>query len=336
MATAPLIAIITPTRNRLALLRETMDSVAAQSLAAWEHIIVDDGSDDGTAEEVSRRAAEDPRIRYLPRTGAVAGANACRNQGAAATAAPLLVFLDSDDLLDPGALESRVETMGRNQDLDFAVSRTGVFLHTPGDLGREFDTERAGDDLLRFLYFETPWQTTAPTWRRESFDRLGGFDEALPSWQDVDLHVRALTGDLLYLRLTQVDHHMRWREEASRTSTQQWRSEQHLQSAVRTVGKFERLVREGPGLDWVRQRALCGLYFGIAERWAVAGRRAEALACWRQIQSRKLGQTGLYATGAGLLMLRSLGGEHWPLGDRILNKWKGWARMRTNPELVTP
>jgi glycosyltransferase involved in cell wall biosynthesis len=59
----PLVTVITPTKNRLKLLCEAMDSVQGQSFNAWEHLVVDDGSDDGTAEEVARRATADPRIR---------------------------------------------------------------------------------------------------------------------------------------------------------------------------------------------------------------------------------------------------------------------------------
>jgi len=61
----PTVSVITPTKNRLKLLCETMDSVAAQSFKAWEHIVVDDGSGDGTCEEVARLAASDARIRYV-------------------------------------------------------------------------------------------------------------------------------------------------------------------------------------------------------------------------------------------------------------------------------
>jgi len=82
-----IVAVITPTKNRLKLLCETMDSVKRQTFQAWEHIIVDDGSDDGTCEEVARRAASDGRIRYIQRTGERAGANVCRNLGIAATCA---------------------------------------------------------------------------------------------------------------------------------------------------------------------------------------------------------------------------------------------------------
>ena len=69
MTGRPMVSVVTPTKNRLKLLCETMDSVVAQSFEEWEHLIVDDGSDDGTAEEVKTRAATDPRIRYVQRSG---------------------------------------------------------------------------------------------------------------------------------------------------------------------------------------------------------------------------------------------------------------------------
>ena len=82
--------------------------------------------------------------------------------------------------------------MQRNLDLDFATFQAGVFQHVIGDVRKEFDPQLLGDDLLRFLFFECPWIITGPVWRRASLLRLGLFDESLPSWQDVDLHIRAI------------------------------------------------------------------------------------------------------------------------------------------------
>ena len=100
----PVVAVITPTKNRLKLLCETMDSVQQQSFDAWEHIVVDDG----TCQEVSR-SASDSRIRYMRRTGDKSGANVCRNIGIAESSAEFIVFLDSDDLLRPQCLKDRVD-----------------------------------------------------------------------------------------------------------------------------------------------------------------------------------------------------------------------------------
>jgi len=312
-----------------------MDSIQMQTFGQWEHVVVDDGSDDGTAEEVSRRAAKDPRLQYIRRNGPISGANVCRNLGLRESRADLIVFLDADDLLEPNCLARRVEIMERNRDLDFAVSLMGAFLKTPGDLGSEQDCDIIGDDLLGFLYFEVPWQTTGPTWRRVALERLGGFDETLPSWQDVDLHVRAIAAGLRYLRFPEVDYHMRWQEDPAKVSTQQRRSPDHLEAAEALLVKFEGVVREGPGMTWVRQRALCSLYFFLAECWVDIGQISEALRCWNLVRSRRLGSGLLCAAGASVLVLQGMGSPGLRLGRRMGHKWKGWARLRTNPELVS-
>lgn len=327
---APAITVVTPTKNRLALLRETLDSVSRQRFADWEHIVVDDGSDDGTREEVLTRAATDPRVRYLERSGKLAGANPCRNQGIAAARSDLLVFLDSDDVLVPDCLGCRVEVMSRNRDLDFAVCRTGVFLEKPGDLGRELDPSRLGDDLLRFLFFDIPWQTTASTWRRDVLEAIGAFDETLPSWQDVDLHVRAITSGFRYLRFDQIDHYMRWEDDPERVSMQQ-RQIPHLEAAISTIDKFERHVREGPGMDWVRQRALCGLYFRTADMLLQVKGLESALQIWNIPRGRRMAPISLHASGALLLLMQAL---KIPGAARLTNKWKGWVRFRINPDVL--
>jgi glycosyltransferase involved in cell wall biosynthesis len=334
MNPAPDISVITPTKNRLKLLCQAMDSVQAQTFPTWEHLIVDDGSDDGTAEEVARRAKTDPRIRYIQRAGNKAGANVCRNLGLRESRADLIVFLDSDDLLMPDCLARRVAIMQRNAELDFATFQTSVFEHTPGDLGRQLDPELLGDDLLRFLFFECPWQTSGPVWRRTTLERLDGFDESLPSWQDVDLHIRAITAGSRYLRFPEVDHHVRWQSEPTKVSVEQRRSPRHLKAASEVLAKFERLVSEGPGMNWVRQRALCSPYFLVAELWVAAGSLPAALQCWRQVRQRPLGSRMLYLSGMALLVIEALGAPGRRFGRRLAHKWKGWMRLRTNPELI--
>ena len=331
----PSVTVITPTKNRLKLLCESIDSVQRQSFDAWEHIVVDDGSDDGTAEEVARRAAADPRIRYIRRGGEKSGANVCRNIGIRESQANLVVFLDSDDLLEPHCLGRRFAVMQRNADVDFATFGTKFFRRAIGDLEDRLDSDLIGDDLVRFLFFECPWIITAPIWRKASLVRLGLFDESLLSWQDIDLHVRAIAAGFRYLRFPKMDHHVRWQFEPTKVSVEQRRSPRHLDGAIATIQKFERYVMEGPGINWVRQRALCSLYFFVAERWVALGNLPAALRVWQQIRQRRLGSRVLHVSGVGLLIIQALGGVPGRrLGNRMAHKWKGWMRMRTNPELV--
>jgi hypothetical protein len=117
-------------------------------------------------------------------------------------------------------------------------------------------------------------------------------------------------------------------------SIMQRRVPEHLKAAEKMLTKFERVVREGPGMTWIRQRALCSLYFFIAECWIDAGKPYEALRCWMLVQSRKLASRLLCGTGAAILGVQAFGEHGKRLGRRIGHKWKGWMRLRTNAELV--
>src|SRR5688572_25486147 len=63
MPPTPLVSVVVPTYQRLAQLRESVESVVRQTYPTWELIVVDDGSTDGTTEWVQSLA--DPRIRLL-------------------------------------------------------------------------------------------------------------------------------------------------------------------------------------------------------------------------------------------------------------------------------
>jgi glycosyltransferase involved in cell wall biosynthesis len=330
---SPLVSIITPTWNRRELLKQCVASVQAQTFTNWEHVVVDDGSDDGTEEILQALAAENSRVRYCKREGDKRGANVCRNQGLRKSRGEFVIFLDSDDLLAPDCLENRVVLMQRNRDLDFTVYQTGLFMEKVGDRHQQAPAERFGDDLLRFLTFDLPWIITAPIWRRESLERLGGFDEALPSWQDVDLHLRAVCAGMHYLKVPRIDHHVRWQYEETKVSVRQRRCPSHLRAAGEIFAKFERLVREGPGMDWCRQRAFCCLYFLLAEHWVEAGHVRAALKSWREARARRLAPALLHRQGAILLWALSFPPVKRVVA-RLIHKWKGWVRFRLIPELL--
>jgi glycosyltransferase involved in cell wall biosynthesis len=90
--TAELVSIILPTYNRRILLRDAVASIQAQTWHQWELIIVDDGSTDGTGDDLPA----DDRIRFVPRphTGNLA---ALRNEGLALAGGTAIAFQDSDD-----------------------------------------------------------------------------------------------------------------------------------------------------------------------------------------------------------------------------------------------
>jgi glycosyltransferase involved in cell wall biosynthesis len=336
MSALPAVSVITPTRNRLTLLCETMDSVQRQSFDAWEHLVVDDGSDDGTAEVIALRAKADPRVRYIERTTNKSGANVCRNIGILQCRADLIVFLDSDDLLRPRCLERRVEIMHRNSILDFAVFRAGVFVRSIGDRTRLYHAQNPGDDLLRFLTHECPWQTSGPIWRRSFLNEIGRFDETLLSMQDLEMHVRALSARAKYVCFPDVDHDVRCHDDGTNTSVRHYKDPAYIEAAENVQAKLFDAVTSNGLITWSRQRALLGLSFGTAECWMRSRRLGQAMRVWNRACVQQ--QAPLLLQIAGLLMLCAPGlGARWDgFSSRLVNKWKGWARFRQEPLLLEP
>src|SRR5271167_4162097 len=114
----PEVSVIIPAYNRRAMLPEAIDSVLAQSLHAFELIVVDDGSTDGTAAQLARPGAP-MRIERIEHCGPAAA----RNRGVALASAPLIAFLDSDDLWARAKLERQHAYMRENPGC--AISQTG-------------------------------------------------------------------------------------------------------------------------------------------------------------------------------------------------------------------
>lgn len=201
----PKVSIVTPTLNRRDYLKDTIASVQAQSFPDWEMLIVDDGSHDGTGTMIGELFGNDPRIRYMPRKGKKAGASVCRNQGLGAASGEYVLFLDSDDLLAPWCLNRRLEIMETDPAIDFAVFYTQVFFTKPGDGKALWNYFNDDDDLDRFTAFDLTWGPVSVLWRKRVFETIGLWNEDLPSYQDFEIHIRALVYRLHYVKHAEID-----------------------------------------------------------------------------------------------------------------------------------
>lgn len=97
------VSVIMPVYNSQAYLRETLDSILAQSLKEFELICVDDGSTDDSLQILKEYQKKDDRIQVMHQQNQFAGA--ARNRGIEAATGEFLVFWDSDDIFEKTALE---------------------------------------------------------------------------------------------------------------------------------------------------------------------------------------------------------------------------------------
>lgn len=153
----PLVSIVTPVYNAARWLPETLATVKAQTFTDWEHLLVDDGSSDGSAKIVQQAAHSDPRIRLL-RAPRNAGPSAARNIALDAARGRFIAFLDADDLWLPEKLARSVEWMTAHayafiyhdyRQISHDGSRIGALIAGPDELNlRTLHTRRGTGGCL--------------------------------------------------------------------------------------------------------------------------------------------------------------------------------------------
>jgi len=275
----PNVSVIVPVKNRQALMPETVQSVLDQTFDNWECLVVDDGSTDNTFEAALALSEADSRVRVVKRSdySETPGAPACRNVGIQISNGEYLVFLDSDDLLAPHSLATRVAWLNRHPEHDFIVNLARMFREQPHDMDTYWNTWTDEDDLNRFLKLDVPWQTASITWRRSFANRVGPWDEGLPSWQDWDQHIRALSLKPRFEKLVDADLFVRSHDnnigKESLSST-------HLRSHAKLVKKTFDLLDDAGQLDPLRNQIIAGLHFWLAHRIALNDSRMASIVFW--------------------------------------------------------
>lgn len=175
----PLVSIITPAYNAGPYLRDTIGSVLAQTYPNFEHIIVDDGSTDNTAEVV--RSFTDARIKYSLQKNS--GQSAARNAAIAAAKGKYVALLDADDIFYPEKLAEQVAYMEAHPDCEFCYCKIHHFYHeTPRDR-YYFTMEHPSGFLFDKLIVSNFINPLSVMVRREVFEKHGAFEPKF-RWAD--------------------------------------------------------------------------------------------------------------------------------------------------------
>jgi glycosyltransferase involved in cell wall biosynthesis len=184
--TRPLVSVVIPTHNRREFLLRAADSVLTQSEADLELIIVDDASEDGTADCIAQLQRQDVRVRALRNVVARGGA-AARNQGISHSRGQWIAFLDDDDEWMPAKLQRQLQML---QSSTVAVACSCDFIMQFSS-GRSKLVRVAHNPTLQQLLFENELGSTSVCiCSRTVLQDIGGFDASLPSAQDQDLWAR--------------------------------------------------------------------------------------------------------------------------------------------------
>jgi glycosyltransferase involved in cell wall biosynthesis len=311
---------VIPTWNRAALLVRALRSVLAQTVPDLEAVVVDDGSTDDTRAAVS--AVDDARIVLvtLPRRQ---GPAAARNHGIRRARADLVAFLDSDDEWRPRMLEATLERLARSDHPRADVVYCGWDVWD-AQRGRavppapEDAAAHEGDVFERLLAGWQPRSTSGVAVRRNALLEVGGFDESLPAWVDMDLWLRLAQAGHRFLAVPEplIVKHEHTGPQVMTDPDRQSRALAAFEAKWRTVW------RERPR-HYRRWRAKRAVDIQYAHFTAMAealggGDRRRARAHWTAICRQAWWAPRLAAQASALLMLG-------PWGYRTLTRGRRWA-----------
>ncbi|HUW18476.1 MAG TPA: glycosyltransferase family A protein [Sedimentisphaerales bacterium] len=182
----PKVSVIIPTYNRSRLLRGALASVLNQSIADFEVLVVDDGSDDDTASVIQR--ISDKRVRYFRKDNG--GLSSARNFGLTNCTGEYVALLDDDDLFPPDYLKTMVEQLDQKPEYGMAYS---LFRDTYPD-GKQADgflrDRYMSGWLTKDFFGRMPTILPSATLYRTAVLAGFFFDEFLKDTEDLDFLVR--------------------------------------------------------------------------------------------------------------------------------------------------
>ena len=181
-------SIVTPTYNRRDMLVEALDSARAQDWPALEHIVVDGGSTDGTLDLVRSRA------ELCLIEGPDKGVYDALNKGIAAATGDVICFLNSDDVLEPGALKAAADGFAENLKCDSVCGGARLVAGTETIEVYDRDEDKCLTSARTALLGASI--VNARFFRRAVFSSIGTFSLEYPIVSDRDFLMRAIVRGL--------------------------------------------------------------------------------------------------------------------------------------------
>ena len=184
-----LISVIIPVYNGKQFLSEAINSILQQNYNPLEIIVVDDGSTDGT---VRLQNSFGEQVRYVYQDNK--GPAAARNTGLVVANGEFIAFLDSDDVWPPNKLNTQINYLLQNLNLEVIIGYT-----------TSFDSEITNaNKILLEKDSVISVQLGSALFRKSAFEKVGTFDEELKFSEDHDWFLRAREKEIEMLVLEDI------------------------------------------------------------------------------------------------------------------------------------
>lgn len=176
----PLVSVIIPCYNYGGYLEPALRSVLGQRYRPLEVLIVDDGSTDSSVERARVLAKRHKEVRVIARPHK--GRSATFNAGIRAAKGAYVVKLDADDKLHPEFVSRLVGVLESKPELSYAYTNARMF-------GSEQSVVFCQPYDAKKLFYSSGFFATS-LFRREVFEKVGGYDEAMETAEDWELYLR--------------------------------------------------------------------------------------------------------------------------------------------------
>ena len=189
MVGKPKVSVIVPAYNVSKYIPEALASLEKQTFSDFEVLVVDDGSTDDTVAVVQKFCQRDNRFSLLQKPNG--GLSSARNYGIRHAKGEYIALLDGDDIYHRDKIATHVARLYDKPDVGVVYSAS----RTIRDDGKPTFISLSGkpvhsNPLLALLCKNFVGHGSNAVFRRCLIDEVGGFDENLRSWEDVDLWLR--------------------------------------------------------------------------------------------------------------------------------------------------
>jgi GT2 family glycosyltransferase len=182
----PKVSVVVPSYNQAGYLRETLESLVTQRYPNLEVILVDGGSTDGSLEVVKEYA---DRLAHWESEKDRGQAHAI-NKGFARATGEVLCWLNSDDVLLPGALNAVAYGFNAHPDWEWISAPSLKFGEGLHELSGFYELPK---DAAGWMV-HCPISQPSTFWRRSLYERHGGLDESFHYALDYEYWVRFVVG----------------------------------------------------------------------------------------------------------------------------------------------
>ena len=232
MSDSARVSVVIPSYNRAGALPRALDSVLAQTRAADEIIVVDDGSTDGSAELLATHYPGVTRL-YQPNQGV----SAARNLGIQHASGDWIALLDSDDAWLPGKLHAQLQAVAQSADCPLCHTEE-IWIRNGVRVNAMKKHAKRGGWIYRHCLPLCAISPSSALIRRDILLALGGFDTTLPACEDYDLWLRLCSRyPVAYIEQAQIE---KYGGHADQLSRAHWGMDRFRVQALR------RALREYP------------------------------------------------------------------------------------------